>query len=179
MRANHTPPAGRQAQQKNFGAMKLKKLVLAVFTLALTILVGIAPSPSFGEDHAVDPQAIIRAINAATSLQPGLIKEIDVHAKEIEVYIVAGKGKHYLMAVSMTGSQVAKTRVRNVKRTTELLGARQIIHAVNAAAKAHPGLIKDVDVERENGKLFVEVEMLQAGKEVKVLVTPNGQVVSP
>lgn len=56
----------------------------------------------------------------------------------------------------------------------EGLPADRVIAAIQTAVAANPGLIKDVEVEREDGRLLVEVEIISAdGKKTEVKVDPE------
>ena len=56
----------------------------------------------------------------------------------------------------------------------EGLPADRIIAAIQTAVAAHPGLIKEVEVEREGGRLIVDVEIVSAdGKKAEVKVDPE------
>jgi uncharacterized membrane protein YkoI len=55
----------------------------------------------------------------------------------------------------------------------EALPADQVIAAIQSAVAASPGLIKEVEVEREGGRLVVQVELIGAdGRETKFKVDP-------
>lgn len=56
----------------------------------------------------------------------------------------------------------------------EALPAEVIISSIQAAIADTPGLIKDVEVERENGKLLVEVKIIDdKGTRTKVKIDPE------
>ena len=56
----------------------------------------------------------------------------------------------------------------------EGLSADRVIAAIQTAVAAHPGLIKEVEVEREGGRLIVEVEIIKAdGRKIEVKVDPE------
>lgn len=59
----------------------------------------------------------------------------------------------------------------NASATDEALPANTVIAAIQAAVASNPGLVKEVEVEREGGQLFVEVEIITAnGRQTKVKV---------
>jgi uncharacterized membrane protein YkoI len=67
------------------------------------------------------------------------------------------------------GSAVAKD---------EGLPADRVIAAIQTAVAAHPGHITEVDVEREGGRLIVEIEIISAdGKKTKLKVEPETNAV--
>lgn len=67
------------------------------------------------------------------------------------------------------GSAVAKD---------EGLPADRVIAAIQTAVAAHPGQITEVDVEREGGRLIVEIEIRSAdGKKIEVKVDPEQNAV--
>jgi hypothetical protein len=58
------------------------------------------------------------------------------------------------------------------------LPADRVIAAIQTAVAAHPGFINEVEVEREGGRLIVEVEIISAdGKKTKVKVDPEKNAV--
>jgi len=61
----------------------------------------------------------------------------------------------------------------------EALPAEQVIAAIRTAVAAHPGKIKEVEVERKRGRLFVEVEIVSDTEGIiKVYVDPEkGEVI--
>ncbi|SDW80101.1 Peptidase propeptide and YPEB domain-containing protein [Nitrosomonas eutropha] len=62
----------------------------------------------------------------------------------------------------------------------EGLPADQIISAIQAAVAANPGNIYETEVEREQGKLIVEVKIIDAnGKKIKVKIDPAKNAVIP
>jgi uncharacterized membrane protein YkoI len=67
------------------------------------------------------------------------------------------------------GSAVAKD---------EGLPADRVIAAIQTAIAAHPGHITEVDVEREGGRLIVEIEILSTdGKKTTLKVDPETNAV--
>jgi hypothetical protein len=62
----------------------------------------------------------------------------------------------------------------NAYATDEALPAAVVIAAIQAAVADHPGLVKEVEVERECGRLIVAVEIIDAnGKRGKVKIDPQ------
>lgn len=60
----------------------------------------------------------------------------------------------------------------------EGLPADRVIAAIQTAVAAHPGLITEVEVEREGGRLIVEIEIRSAdGKKIEVKVDPEKNAV--
>jgi uncharacterized membrane protein YkoI len=61
----------------------------------------------------------------------------------------------------------------------KVLPAQQVIAAIQTATAAAPGQIHEVEVERKNGRLLVEVTVVGSdGKKREILVDPqNNQVV--
>jgi hypothetical protein len=60
----------------------------------------------------------------------------------------------------------------------EGLAADRVIAAIQTAVAAQPGLIKEVEVQREGGRLIVEVEIISAdGKKTEVKVDPEKNAV--
>ncbi len=60
----------------------------------------------------------------------------------------------------------------------EALPAKQVIAAIQAAVAARPGLVKEVEVERERGRLIVEVKIVGAdGKSTEVRIDPQSNQV--
>ncbi len=58
--------------------------------------------------------------------------------------------------------------------TDEALPAEQVIAAIQAAVAAQPGLVKEVEVDREGGRLIVKVDILtNKGQEVEVRIDPE------
>lgn len=56
----------------------------------------------------------------------------------------------------------------------EALPAAQVIAAIQLAVAEAPGLVKDVEVDREHGKLIVKVEIVDVdGRKIKVRVDPE------
>lgn len=53
------------------------------------------------------------------------------------------------------------------------LPAESVISAIQAAVAAQPGLVKEVEVERERGRLVVEVEIVTDGRKTKVKIDPE------
>jgi uncharacterized membrane protein YkoI len=49
-----------------------------------------------------------------------------------------------------------------------------VIAAIQTAVAANPGLIEEVDVDREGGRLIVEVKIINAdGRQIEVKVDPE------
>ncbi|MBE7526138.1 MAG: PepSY domain-containing protein [Burkholderiales bacterium] len=62
----------------------------------------------------------------------------------------------------------------------EGLPADRVIAAIQTAVAANPGLIHEVEVETKQGKLAVEVKIIDAkGQKVKVKVDPETNAVIP
>jgi len=62
----------------------------------------------------------------------------------------------------------------NAFATEEGLPAEVIIASIQAAVADTPGLIKDVEVEKEGGKLLVEVKIIDdKGTKTKVKIDPE------
>jgi hypothetical protein len=60
----------------------------------------------------------------------------------------------------------------------EGLPADRVIAAIQTAVAANPGHITEVDVEREGGRLIVEIEILSTdGKKTKLKVDPDTNAV--
>jgi hypothetical protein len=58
------------------------------------------------------------------------------------------------------------------------LPADRVIAAIQTAVAAQPGLITEVEVEREGGRLIVEVQILSAdGRQIEVKVDPEKNTV--
>lgn len=56
----------------------------------------------------------------------------------------------------------------------EALPADRVVAAIQTAVASNPGLVKDVEVEREKGKLFVDVEIIgEDGRKAKVRIDPE------
>lgn len=56
----------------------------------------------------------------------------------------------------------------------EALPAEQVIAAIQTAVASTPGLVKEVEVEREGGRLIVEVEIVNTdGRKSKVKIDPE------
>jgi len=56
----------------------------------------------------------------------------------------------------------------------EVLPADRVIAAIQIAVAANPGLIKEVDIDRERGRLTVEVEIIGAdGRKTEVRIDPE------
>jgi uncharacterized membrane protein YkoI len=56
----------------------------------------------------------------------------------------------------------------------EALPAEQVIAAIQKAVASNPGLVKEVEVEREEGRLIVEVEIVGTdGRKSKVKIDPE------
>lgn len=54
------------------------------------------------------------------------------------------------------------------------LPADRVIAAIQTAVAANPGLIEEVDVDREGGRLIVEVKIINAdGRQIEVKVDPE------
>ena len=64
--------------------------------------------------------------------------------------------------------------------SNEGLPADQVISAIQAAVAANPGNIHEAEVEKEQGKLIVEVKIIDAnGKKIKVKIDPTKNAVIP
>ena len=62
----------------------------------------------------------------------------------------------------------------NAFATDEGLPAEVIISSIQAAVADTPGLVKDVEIEREGGKLIVEVKIIDdKGTKTKVRIDPE------
>ena len=58
------------------------------------------------------------------------------------------------------------------------LPADRVIAAIQTAVAANPGLITEVEVEREGGRLIVEVQIISAdGRQIEVKVDPEKNAV--
>ena len=58
------------------------------------------------------------------------------------------------------------------------LPADRVIAAIQTAVAANPGLIKEVEVDREGGRLIVEVQIISAdGRQIEVKVDPEKNAV--
>jgi hypothetical protein len=58
------------------------------------------------------------------------------------------------------------------------LPADRVIAAIQTAVAAHPGLIQEVEVDREGGRLIVEVQIISAdGRQIEVKVDPEKNAV--
>jgi hypothetical protein len=53
------------------------------------------------------------------------------------------------------------------------LPAEKVIAAIQKAVATNPGLIREVEVEREGGRLVVEVEMIRDGIESEIKIDPE------
>jgi DUF917 family protein len=60
----------------------------------------------------------------------------------------------------------------------EALPADQVISAIRAAVAAHPGRVKDVEIDTEDGVVIVEVDIVGTdGKEHEVKINPSNNSV--
>lgn len=60
------------------------------------------------------------------------------------------------------------------------VSSEHIISSIKTAEAAYPGMIKEVEVDRKNGKLAVEVKIIATdGKEKKIMVDPDTNKVIP
>jgi hypothetical protein len=58
------------------------------------------------------------------------------------------------------------------------LPADRVIAAIQTAVAAHPGLVKEVEIDREGGRLIVEVQIISAdGRHIEVKVDPEKNAV--
>jgi Peptidase propeptide and YPEB domain len=58
------------------------------------------------------------------------------------------------------------------------LSADRVIAAIQTAVAANPGLIQEVEVDREGGRLIVEVQIISAdGRQIEVKVDPEKNAV--
>jgi uncharacterized membrane protein YkoI len=53
------------------------------------------------------------------------------------------------------------------------LPAEKVIAAIQTAVAANPGLIREVEVEWEGGRMVVEVEMIRDGVESEIKIDPE------
>ncbi|SCZ86982.1 PepSY domain-containing protein [Nitrosomonas mobilis] len=79
------------------------------------------------------------------------------------------------MMKKITGAAILTTAVllsfNNAFAGDEGLPADQVISAIRAAVAANPGNIHEVEVEQKQGKLIVEVKIIDAnGKKAKVKI---------
>jgi uncharacterized membrane protein YkoI len=66
---------------------------------------------------------------------------------------------------------LAVTATSAIAKEDKVLPAQQVIAAIQAATAAAPGQVREVEVEREGGKLVVEVTVIGADgskKELKI-----------
>ena len=76
--------------------------------------------------------------------------------------------------VVITGMVFLLFAVAPAAYADEALPAEQVIAAIRTAVDAYPGKIKEVEVERKRGHLFVEVEIVSdTGGVIKVYVDPE------
>ena len=83
------------------------------------------------------------------------------------------------VAVALLTAGVAQAKDDDA-RGPRVLPAETVIEAIRAAVAIHPGAVRDVEVEREHGRLLVTVRLLgKDGKGARVMVDPETNEVLP
>ena len=101
---------------------------------------------------------------------PSALQKMSIHShlwREIAMKIVTNLAVFTAIAMSLSfGSAIAND--------DEGLPAERVIAAIQTAVAAHPGRITELEVEREDGRFIVEVEIISAdGRRTEVKVDPE------
>lgn len=79
--------------------------------------------------------------------------------------------RHALLAVCMAAAVPAFA-----ESDGKGIAAEKLIGAIQVAVKAHPGLVKEVEVDTEKGRQVIKIEIIQEkGRKQKVQVEPTSQ----
>ncbi len=133
----------------------IAKVLFVVFTVALLTIGASA------ETQTSSPEQMIEAIRSAVHAKPGLVAEAATKKDHIKVEIITAALQEYKLKLDPLTFEVLDIESKGPVKAhkVEAYSSETLIEALKLAVARHPGTIEEVEVERENGRLYVEVEI--------------------
>lgn len=145
--------------QENFdelASMNILKNIALLVTVAAVLT-----STASAEKHSSSSEQFIGAIRSAVWSKPGLIAEVEAKKNHIEVEVVTAALEKFKLKVDPETFQVLETQAQGPVKPHKLeaYSSATVIEAIKLASARYPGALEEVEVERKNGRLYVEVEI--------------------